>query len=323
MSALSTPAAQARVGERITYQSPEPLGAASIRYFALAIGSDPDRWLDRAPPTLLFETNQLTGRSARDDAGYLGHTWDLPLTEPTAMIRGGNDYRIHRPVRPDDLITTTWTLRALDEREDRDGHPLLFVVADATYTLTGHPSGALLATNAETLLYRPLSRPLSRPAGSASRPSGSPDRDGKSTATGESEPGAPLRAESEPGQRLADLVRPIELCDLVAYGGATWDWHRLHYDPDFARRAGLGRPVVDGQMLGAILAEQIVRASDGAAEIARLAYRNRAPALAGDVITCRATVRRRRAGGPLSVDQRAVLGDGTVAATAETDVHFP
>ncbi len=23
--------------------------------------------------------------------------------------------------------------------------------------------------------------------------------------------------------------------DLVAYGGATWDWNRLHFDLDYAR----------------------------------------------------------------------------------------
>ena len=43
---------------------------------------------------------------------------------------------------------------------------------------------------------------------------------------------------------------------MVAYAGATWDWHRLHYDPDFARPRRLTGPVVDGQVFGALLAER-------------------------------------------------------------------
>ena len=54
------------------------------------------------------------------------------------------------------------------------------------------------------------------------------------------------------GQRLPDLVRTVTLTDMVAYGGATWDSHRLHYDHSFAVSAGMERPVVDGQMLGAL-----------------------------------------------------------------------
>ena len=61
------------------------------------------------------------------------------------------------------------------------------------------------------------------------------------------------------GERLPDLVRTITLTDMVAYGGATWDSHRLHYDTDFAVRAGMERPVVDGQMLGALFGEQLTR----------------------------------------------------------------
>jgi len=61
------------------------------------------------------------------------------------------------------------------------------------------------------------------------------------------------------GQRLPDLVRTITLTDMVAYGGATWDSHRLHYDPSFAVSAGMERPVVDGQMLGALFGEQLTR----------------------------------------------------------------
>ena len=89
------------VGTEVTYRAPEPLGAASIRHYALAIGADPDHHRHEAPPTLVCETTQLTGHRHPDENGYLGHTWDLPFPVPTTMIRGGNDYTFHQPVRVD------------------------------------------------------------------------------------------------------------------------------------------------------------------------------------------------------------------------------
>lgn len=140
------------IGSTVTYQAPEELGSASIRYFALAIGSDPGRWVDEAPPTLVCETCQLTGESVPDDAGYLGHSWLLPLPVPCTMVRGGNDYRFEQPVRPGERITTTWELTSMQERVDASGQPMLMVTATGTYASA---EGATLATNTETLIYRP------------------------------------------------------------------------------------------------------------------------------------------------------------------------
>jgi acyl dehydratase len=59
------------------------------------------------------------------------------------------------------------------------------------------------------------------------------------------------------GDRLPTLRRVLRGVDLVVYAGATWDWHRLHHDEAYAADHGLPRPIVDGQMLGALLAEQV------------------------------------------------------------------
>ena len=150
---LLTDEVQACVGATAVYTAPEELGKASIRAFALAIGSDPDRWSDAAPPTLIFETCQLTGLSERDVSGYLGHDWGLPLPVPCTMIRGGNDYRISRPARPEDVITTSWEITQIRERHDADGVPLLVVVAEAVYAAA---DGGQIASNTETLIYRPM-----------------------------------------------------------------------------------------------------------------------------------------------------------------------
>ena len=92
------------------------------------------------------------------------------------------------------------------------------------------------------------------------------------------------------GQRLPDLVRTITLTDMVAYGGATWDSHRLHYDPSFAVSAGMERPVVDGQMLGALFGEQLTRCLEKGQWISRLFFRNTAPTYANETVVCKAEV---------------------------------
>lgn len=151
MTTLLTDAVRAKIGQRVVYQAPEALGHASIRFFVLAIGADPERWVDEAPPTLICETNQLTGTMKADANSFLGHTWDLALPVDCEMLRGGNDYEFGRPARHDDVITTTLELVDAVERRGADKTPLLFVTSRATYRAA---DGAWLATNTETLIYR-------------------------------------------------------------------------------------------------------------------------------------------------------------------------
>lgn len=153
MTTLLTEEVLGEIGRTVTYTSPEPLGTAAIRYFTVAMGSDPERWTDEAPPTLVCETNQLTGRTDPDQNHYLGHVWALPFPVPTVMIRGGNDYRFHRPTRPEDRITTVWTITEMAEQTDRSGSPMVIVTAEAAYR---GESDDLIATNTETLIYRPV-----------------------------------------------------------------------------------------------------------------------------------------------------------------------
>ncbi len=152
MTKLLTEAVRAKVGQRVRYRAPEALGRASIRFYALAIGADPTRWIDEAPPTLICETNQISGRMEVDANAFLGHMWDLPLPVDCEMIRGGNEYQFGRPARHDDIITSDLELLGAEERRGADGTPLLVVTARATYRAA---DGAWLATNTETLLYRP------------------------------------------------------------------------------------------------------------------------------------------------------------------------
>jgi len=53
------------------------------------------------------------------------------------------------------------------------------------------------------------------------------------------------------GDRMPVLEKTAGPADLVAYAGATWDWHRMHYDVEFAASKKLPAPIVDGQEYGA------------------------------------------------------------------------
>ena len=121
------------------------------------------------------------------------------------------------------------------------------------------------------------------------------------------------------GQRLPDLVRTITLTDMVAYGGATWDSHRLHYDPRCAVSACLDRPGVDGQMLGALFGEQLTRCLGKGHWISRLFFRNTAPTSANETVVCEAEVIG-VVDGVTVIQLRASVGNRLVIAAAGAEL---
>ena len=94
----------------------------------------------------------------------------------------------------------------------------------------------------------------------------------------------------EPGTPLPDLERVIDLADLVAYGGATWDWHRYHYDQELAASLQMPAPIVDGQMLGALLAQHAQRPFGNGARVVAMSFRLVGPVFAGDTVLISGTV---------------------------------
>ncbi len=61
----------------------------------------------------------------------------------------------------------------------------------------------------------------------------------------------------EVGDQVPVLTKHCTLTSMIAYAGATWDWHRLHYDHDYLKSKGLAAPVVDGQLFGAYVVQAI------------------------------------------------------------------
>jgi acyl dehydratase len=121
------------------------------------------------------------------------------------------------------------------------------------------------------------------------------------------------------GDVVPPLRRTIELTDMVAYAGSTWDWHKLHYDGEYLASKKLPAPVVDGQVFGAYLTEQLQDWLGPKAWVQALDFRFKNLVFAGETIECTATVTDVQVDGDRLVvnvsSQIDVVGDkGRVAA---------
>lgn len=91
---------------------------------------------------------------------------------------------------------------------------------------------------------------------------------------------------SQGGTAVPPLRRVIDQTAMLAYAGATWDWHRLHYDAAFARDLGFSATVVDGQVFGALMAECLQDWLGPQAWIRTLSFRFKTPVTAGATVRC-------------------------------------
>lgn len=129
------------------------------------------------------------------------------------------------------------------------------------------------------------------------------------------------RASVKTGEALAPLQRTFTTVDLVAYGAATWDWHRLHYDLEYARSVNLPGVIVDGQMFGALLARAALDWAGPRAFIARLSLKMRSMAFAGDTVIVEGEV--------TALNDRTVVlaqratSTGRLVAEATTAIRLP
>jgi acyl dehydratase len=116
------------------------------------------------------------------------------------------------------------------------------------------------------------------------------------------------------GDEVPALVRAIEAADMVAYAGATWDWHRLHYDHEWLTQHDLTVPVVDGQLFGALLVEAVQDWLGPSAMVRRLSMRFRSPVLAGETVRCTGRVTQVD-GRLLTVEQQVEVVGSRVAVS--------
>ena len=92
------------------------------------------------------------------------------------------------------------------------------------------------------------------------------------------------------GDAIPPLERTIGLTDMVAYAGATWDWHKLHYDQAYVAEKKLPGPIVDGQVYGALLVEMLQDWLGPQSFVHELEFTFRNLVFAGETLRCAGTV---------------------------------
>lgn len=92
---------------------------------------------------------------------------------------------------------------------------------------------------------------------------------------------------------LPSFSYKVSLRSLVKYAAATWDFHRYHYDAEFAKSVGMPAPFADGQMFGALLARLVMSWAGRDAFVRRLQYRQSAMVYAGDTVVVTGQVQRK------------------------------
>jgi len=120
-------------------------------------------------------------------------------------------------------------------------------------------------------------------------------------------------------QPLPEVSRRMSLTGMVMYAAATWDFHRYHYDDQFAQAAGFSGAVVDGQMLGAFLAKQVMDWAGTEAFLRRLSYRIRYPVFLSDTIVSRGRVVETHpaAGGGVAVCELSMVNQNSIEVVSK------
>ena len=127
------------------------------------------------------------------------------------------------------------------------------------------------------------------------------------------------------GEQLPGFDRVLDQARLVMYAGATWDWHRLHYDIEYVRENKLAAPLVDGQMLGALFAEQVHRHFGPRSRIESMKLRFRSMVYVGERVEIVGVVVAVEGSGDdrkVICQQSATVGSRT-ATTCVTSVRVP
>jgi acyl dehydratase len=124
------------------------------------------------------------------------------------------------------------------------------------------------------------------------------------------------------GDGVPALERRLDLASLIGYAAATWDWYPTHYDPAAVADAGLPAPLVDGQMLGALLAEQALDWAGSEAEVRRMSFRFRSMVFAGATVRVEGSVES-VSGRRVRLAQRILVAERVAVEPAWTELELP
>jgi len=92
------------------------------------------------------------------------------------------------------------------------------------------------------------------------------------------------------GAELPVLVKRPTALHLFRFSAVTWNAHRIHYEPAYARSEGHADILVQAHLHGAYLTQLVLDWAPAAARMTRMGWKNRRPAVPGDELTCHGQV---------------------------------
>lgn len=219
----------------------------------------------------------------------------LTAAEAARGVHATHDLLLHRPVRSDDVLTTTATVEHLAPRRPGTYQVLRLDTVDA--------SGAPVATTWMGSLFLGVDIIGIRPDDEPARPT-----------TGV--PPAALPSLPRPPGARSETVRPIAATAAHVYTECSRIWNPIHTDVAVAERAGLPAPILHGTATLALAVSEIVHTEAGGdpASVERIACRFGAMVLMPSRITVRIQARHDRwiAFEVLDEQGRPAIRDGLV-----------
>ena len=132
------------------------------------------------------------------------------------------------------------------------------------------------------------------------------------------------------GAALPDRLHTLSAVTMTAYAGATWDWLQIHIDRQAAREAGFSDAIVDGQLLGALLAAHAQDGVGPGSRVRELAFRHTAPVYRNETVRITGTCVAVQPQGSVTVRQDVEVVDPTThlihrvaVRSASTTVQAP
>ncbi len=222
--------------------------ADRVHAFVAAIGDDPQRWSDFAPP--VFANAALFTAAPV----FLEDPIVVPFTR--SLIHSEQRYAWSRPLAVGEMLEVSGTVKSVRVRG-----PLHFVEFDIDAESKSGPwmtgsSVFLMATEAAA------------------------------SGAEEAEPPAALRppfgttamsAMPKAGEVLPPFPCGASRADLVRYAAATRDWNPIHWDHESARNAGLSGTIVHGLLMTSWMANAVGRHVPGVDPFRELRVRFRNP----------------------------------------------
>lgn len=96
------------------------------------------------------------------------------------------------------------------------------------------------------------------------------------------------------GDELPVLLKTPTAVQLFRYSAVTWNAHRIHLEPEYARKEGHPDILVQAHLHGAFLAQLVMDWAGPKARMTRFGWSNRGRAIPGDQLRCSGKVVAKR-----------------------------